>query len=100
MRAAEGFVRRAIDADPTLAEAHTTLGVILSSTGRKPEAIESWKRAVRYDETQFNALYNLWFELAQAGRRDEAVLYGRQFVTTAPPAFFKSDIERIRGYLR
>ena len=39
--------------------------------------------------TQFNALYNLWLELAQAGRRDEAAAYGRQFVATAPPAFFR-----------
>ena len=51
------------------------------------------------DAAQFNALYNLWFELAAAGRRDEAVRYGRQFVDTAPPAFFAPDIARVRSYL-
>ena len=73
--------------------------MIQSTSGRKADAIESWKRAVALDAAQFNALYNLWFELAQAGRRDEAVVYGRQFVATAPPAFFKPDLERVRSYL-
>jgi tetratricopeptide (TPR) repeat protein len=96
---AESYARQAIDADPALPDAYTTLGVILSSIGRKGDAIESWKRAVQLDAGQFNALYNLWFELAAAGRRDEAAGYGRQFVTTAPPAFFAPDIARVRAYL-
>ena len=99
MQAAEASLRQAIDADPALADAHTTLGVLLSRTGRKAAAIESWKHAVALDAAQFNALYNLWFELASAGRRDEAATYGRQFVATAPPAFFKSDIAEVRKYL-
>ncbi|CAN5872192.1 hypothetical protein BH18ACI5_BH18ACI5_23860 [soil metagenome] len=97
---AETLARRALEVDPTLPDAHTTLGVVLSTTGRKADAIESWKRAVALDATQFNALYNLWRELADAGRREEAVIYGRQFVATAPAAFFKPDIERIQAYLR
>ena len=51
------------------------------------------------DPSQFNALYNLWYELNTAGRRDEAVLYGRRFVATAPPAFFAPDIARVRATL-
>jgi tetratricopeptide (TPR) repeat protein len=85
--------------DPALADAHTTMGVILASSGREAEAIDSWKQAVALDGAQFNALFNLWSELASASRRDEAAAYGRQFVTTAPPAFFKPDIERVRKYL-
>ena len=100
LKEAETLTRRALEVDPALPDAHTTLGVVLSTTGRKADAIESWKRAVALDATQFNALYNLWLELADAGRRDEAVYYGRQFASTAPPAFFKPDIERIRAYLR
>jgi tetratricopeptide (TPR) repeat protein len=99
LQAAETSVLQALEADPALPDAHTTLGVILSRTGRKGDAIESWKRAVALDPTQFNALYNLWFELASAGRRDEAVVYGRQFVATAPPALFAADIREIRQYL-
>jgi arylsulfatase A-like enzyme/Flp pilus assembly protein TadD len=99
LQEAEAFARKAIEVDPSLPDAFTTLGVVQSTSGRKEDAIESWKRAVGLDGTQFNALYNLWFELAAAGRRDEASAYGRQFVATAPPAFFQPDIDRIKRYL-
>ena len=100
LSAAEQYARRALDADPALPDAHTTLGVILSQTGRKPEAIDAWKRAVEIDAGQFNALYNLWLELARAERRAEAVRYGRQFVQTAPRAFFARDIDEVSKYLK
>jgi tetratricopeptide (TPR) repeat protein len=99
LQEAETQARKAIEVDPALADAFTTLGVILSSSARKADAIDSWKRAVELDPSQFNALYNLWYELAAAGRRDEAAVYGRQFVATAPPAFFAPDIARVRRYL-
>ena len=99
LQEAEAHARKAIEVDPALPDAYTTLGVALSTTGRKGDAIASWKRAVELDGSQFNALYNLWLELASAGRRDEAVRYGRQFVETAPAAFFAPDIERVRAYL-
>ena len=99
MRQAEGYARRGLELDAGLAGAHTILGVILSGTGRKGEAIESWKRAVAIDPTEFNALYNLWLELAAAGRRDEAVAYGRQFMATAPPAFFADERRQIGQFL-
>jgi len=99
MQQAESFARKAIEIDRGLAGAHTIMGVILSGTGRKSEAIENWKRAVAIDATEFNALYNLWLELASAGRRNEATAYGRQFVATAPPAFFASERQQIARFL-
>jgi arylsulfatase A-like enzyme/tetratricopeptide (TPR) repeat protein len=96
---AERYDRQAIAADPQLGDAYTTLGVIQSTTGRKADAIDSWKKAVALDHEQFDALYNLWFELASAGRRDEARQYGQQFVETAPPALFAKDIEEVKRYL-
>ena len=99
LQEAEAFARKAIEVDPALPDAFTTLGVVLSTSGRKADAIASWKRAVELDASQFSALYNLWFELAAAGRRDEASAYGRQFVANAPPAFFQPDITRIQQYL-
>jgi tetratricopeptide (TPR) repeat protein len=99
LRQAEADARKAIELDPALADAYTTLGVVLSSSGRTPDAITAWQRSVELDPGQFNALYNLWLELARAGRRDEALAYARQFVTTAPPAFFGPDIERVRAYI-
>ncbi len=97
---AERLTREALALDGSLPDAHTTLGVVLSTTGRKAEAIQSWKQAVALDATQFNALYNLWLELEQAGHRDEAAAYGRQFVGTAPPAFFQADIARVAQSLK
>lgn len=99
LQQAETSARKAIELDPQLADAFTTLGVVLSTSGRKAQAIDTWKRAVQLDPAQFNALYNLWLELASAGRRDEASAYGRQFADTAPPAFFGPDIARVRAYL-
>ena len=99
LKEAESAARQAVTTDPSLAGAFTTLGVILSESGRKSDAIDSWKHAVDLDGTAFDALYNLWAELAAAGRREEAVAYGRQFVATAPPALYGADIERVRRYL-
>jgi arylsulfatase A-like enzyme/Tfp pilus assembly protein PilF len=99
LQEAEGFARKAIEVDPALPDAFTTLGAVLATSGRKADAIDAWKRAVEIDPGQFNALYNLWLELAAAGRREEASTYGRQFVAAAPPAFFQPDIARIRNYL-
>ena len=99
LQEAESYAHKALDADPALPDAYTTLGVALSTAGRKADAIDAWKRAVDLDASQFNALYDLWFELFAAGRRDEAILYGRRFVATAPPAFFAPDITRVRATL-
>ena len=99
LREAEDLARRALAADPQLPDAHTTLGVVLSSTDRKDDAIASWIRAVALDPAQFNSLYNLWAVLADLGRHDEAARYGQQFAATAPPALFGDDIVRIRAYL-
>lgn len=96
---AEQYDRQAIAADPQLGDAYTTLGVIQSNAGRRADAIESWKKALALDREQFDALYNLWFELASAGRRDEARQYGQQFVSTAPPALFATDIAEVKRYL-
>ena len=100
MRQAEGYARRALEKDATLAGVHTIMGVILSGTGRKGEAIESWKRAVTLDGREFNALYNLWVELAASGRREEAMQYGQQFLVTAPDAFFGREKQQISAWMR
>jgi len=99
LREAETFARRAIDADPALAKAYTTLGVVLAETGRKPEAIDSWKTAVELDGREFDALYNLTVLLSEAGRIDDARTYARQFVATAPPALYQPAIEQLGAFI-
>jgi tetratricopeptide (TPR) repeat protein len=94
---AERFARKAIDLDPQLAKAYTTLGVIQARTNRKSEAIDSWKKAVSLDPGEFNALYNLVLLLVDSGRIGEARTYGEQYIRTAPPqsAADAADIRRL-----
>ena len=97
--AAEKSLRRALAIDDTLPGAHTTLGVVLSESGRKTEAIDAWKRAVALDPRELDALYNLTVTLLDVGRRDEARTYGERYIATAPPAMFAGDIARVRKLL-
>jgi arylsulfatase A-like enzyme/Tfp pilus assembly protein PilF len=93
--AAEASLRRAIELDKTLAGAYTALGVVLAGSNRKGEAIDAWKSAVTQDPTELNALYNLTINLAAAGQRDEARVYGERFIAAAPGTM-KRDIAAIR----
>ena len=97
LREAEGYARQALDNDPSLAKGFTTLGVILAQTNRQADAIESLKRAVQLDPSEFDALYNLVVLLAESGRIDEARPYARQFVATATPSFYGEAIEQLRN---
>ena len=93
------FFRRAIAIDPSLSGAHTTLGVVLTKTGRRQEAINVWKRAVELEPTEFDAMYNLAVELAASGRVDEARFYGTKYINSAPPALYAADIAHLQKLL-
>jgi tetratricopeptide (TPR) repeat protein len=96
---AERLCRQALDADPSLAKAYTTLGVILANTARRSEAIDSWKKAVQLDGTELNALYNLTLLLAEANRIDEARAYARQYVATAPASMYPNEVAQLRKFI-
>ena len=97
--AAEASLRRAIELDKNLAGAYTALGVVLAGSNRRSEAIDAWKSAVRQDPTELNALYNLTINLAAAGQRDEARVYGERFIAAAPQAL-QADVATIRKVMR
>ena len=90
---------RRLETDPSLPKAYTTLGVVLAESGRKSEAIDSWKRAVALDGREFDALYNLTILLLEARQTDDARAYAKQFVATAPPALYAPAIEQMRKFL-
>lgn len=98
IRESERFVRKAIDLDPALAKAFTTLGVIQTRTNRASEAIDSWKKAVSLDPAEFDAMYNLVVLLVKSGRIGEARTYGDQYINTAPPQL-AADVAAIRQLL-
>jgi tetratricopeptide (TPR) repeat protein len=99
LQEAERYARQAIDTDPSLPKAYTTLGVVLAESGRKREAIDSWKRAVALDGREFDALYNLTILLLEARQTDDARVYAKQFVATAPPALYGPSIQQMQRFL-
>jgi tetratricopeptide (TPR) repeat protein len=100
LASAERFGRRAVDRDPALAKAYTTLGVVFARSSRREQAIEQWKRAVELDRTEFDALYNLVVLLAEGGRMGEARTFAKQFVDTAPRMAYGREIDQLSTLLR
>jgi protein O-mannosyl-transferase len=54
--------------------AHNNLAIALSSAGRREEAINHFKEALRLDPSAVLTRYNLGIELAGAGKLDEAMV--------------------------
>ncbi len=90
---------RALEADPSSTQAHNGLGVVEMKAGNRRAAIDHWRQAVARDPENFDALYNAATELVNDGRPAEARPYLEQFARTAPPAFYASDIARVRNML-
>ncbi len=91
---------KALATDPRSSRAHAGLGVIALQSGDRERAFAEWKLAVQTDPRNFDALFNLASELLRAGRLDEARPFVQQFVTTAPPAMYGPDIERLKSAQR
>ena len=98
--AAVAHLRQALALSDRLATAWNTLGVALYRTEGPAAAIEAWQRALALDPRQYEALLNVGLVAAEAGRTAEARQALRQFVATAPPARFGSDLAKARGLLR
>jgi arylsulfatase A-like enzyme/tetratricopeptide (TPR) repeat protein len=96
---AEATVQQAIKADPTLADAYNSLGVIMRSTGRPADAIKNWKEAARQDPRNFDALENLVITLSETGQLADARTYARQYVNTAPSDRYAKTIAEMRRFL-
>ena len=79
--------------------AYTTLGVVLSQTGRQPEAVAAWQRAVALNPGEFDALYNLTMTLTISGGETKHRTYGERYVATAPPGFYGAGNRASAGVL-
>lgn len=99
LKESHDYLKRSLEADPTLAGAYTAFGVALQYQNNKRDAIVAWQKAVELDPADSNTLYNLWLELARAGRRDEAVTYGRQFLAATPPNAQPQERAEIMRYI-
>jgi TolB-like protein/Tfp pilus assembly protein PilF len=79
-----GYARRAIDADPDLAEPRVWLGYTLWREGKIEEALAQERRAAELDPNQPYAPYFAGCGLGMAGRRREAVSYLQRAVEVEP----------------
>jgi arylsulfatase A-like enzyme/Flp pilus assembly protein TadD len=97
--AGEAFTR-ALQRDPDLPGALNGLGVVERKSGNPRAAIAAWKRAVEVDHRQYDTLFNLGVTLLEIGDRAAARPYFERFVATAPPVFYRKDIEHVSAMLR
>lgn len=81
---AEAAYRRAIELDPSLANALTNLGNLMYRRGRLEDAENFYVRALQVDPEQPEAFYNLGFLLYDRGDAAAAVLNFRRAVRSDP----------------
>jgi tetratricopeptide (TPR) repeat protein len=81
---AEAAYRRAIELDPTLANAYTNLGNLMFRRGRTSDAESFYLRALQIDPEQPEAFYNLGFMLYDRGDLAASVLNFRRALRSDP----------------
>jgi protein O-mannosyl-transferase len=72
-RNSETLWRHALAIPPELAMAHDDLGMALLAKGRRPEAVDEFRQAMKVDAGDYNAHNNLGMTLADEGRTEEAM---------------------------
>ena len=93
---AEESFQKALSYDRDLASAYNGLGVIRGQENKLSEAAQNWKKAVELKKTQYDALYNLCIALTKLDQFKEAIKYMDQFIDSAPPQKYGSDIEKMK----
>jgi tetratricopeptide (TPR) repeat protein len=81
---AERAYRRAIELDPSLANAFTNLGNLMVRRGRSEEAERLYTRALQVDPDQPEAYYNLGFLMYDQGNLPAAVLNFKRALRSDP----------------
>jgi TolB-like protein/DNA-binding winged helix-turn-helix (wHTH) protein/tetratricopeptide (TPR) repeat protein len=81
---AEKEFRRALTINPSYAEGHRMLGVLLSLTGRASEALEEEQEARKLDPLSDNALFNLAVAHRDAGQNEQAISEFRTLLDKRP----------------
>jgi tetratricopeptide (TPR) repeat protein len=91
-------LQRAVELRPESSVAHNQLGNVYALANLLDAALAEYETAVRLDDSNAEALYNLAQTLERLGRMDEAVPWYRRFVEVAPPQL-GAVVERVRTKL-
>jgi arylsulfatase A-like enzyme/Flp pilus assembly protein TadD len=96
---ARRLLERAVALNDKLPFSWNTLGVACQLSGDTGAALAAWERAVELDPRAFDALYNLGWVAASAGRKDLARRALTQYIQTAPRDRYAAEIQRARQAL-
>ena len=100
LAAARQALARALQRDPDLPVALNGMGVVELKSGNARAGVDAWTRAVEIDPRQYDTVFNLGVTLLDMGDRAGARRYFEQFVRTAPPVFYRKDIDKVNGMLQ
>jgi tetratricopeptide (TPR) repeat protein len=81
---AERLCRQVLQAEPGNAEAWQLLGTVLYDSGKLPEAIDAFRRALSLCPTDASSHYRLALALASLGQRAPAIAHFRQALHLQP----------------
>jgi adenylate cyclase len=84
---AESFSRKALELDPSLAEAHASRGVALSAAGRTEESEEAFETALCLDPNLYEAAYFYARHCFSAGKPERAIEYFEWAAALRPEDF-------------
>jgi arylsulfatase A-like enzyme/Flp pilus assembly protein TadD len=89
----------ALQINPILARAHSSLGVMDIEEGRPTNASDHWKAATTLDPREHLTILALGLSFAQGGRKAEARACLEFFVANAAPSQFGRELDRARSVL-
>lgn len=90
----------AVASNPHIANAYNGLGVAYATRKNWEMAIKNWSLALQEDKSNFDAMLNLAFAYLEKDNREKAIPLFQEFVKSAPPMRYRSDLQKARSIIR
>lgn len=97
--AARVAFEEAVNLNPDIARAHSSLAVLALEDGRASAAVDHWKAATQRDPREHEKVLALGIALDRAGRTAEARVCFEFFAAHAPASRYARELERVRTRL-
>lgn len=97
---ARDWFEKALQKNPKLPAAWTSLGTVQAQLGQEDTASASWRRALELDPAQYEALFNLGILAGRRHQYADARRYLERFVASAPRDGFAEETAEARRILR